>query len=239
MGASVRVALAHLAKRSDLQELLKALAPLAKEAKRSGASLLLLPELILGKKEEASLPEGLTHLAQEIGITMVAGFMAKGPRNRLGVFPQGPFYDKVHPYLALGEEGDEGVQPGDGPVGWTFAGRGFGLAVCYDLDFPELFRSYALMEVETFLVGAAWPGDYKELLQVLAQARAAENQAYLLLANRADTGSPSLAVGPDGRLMGRREEEGLLVVDLDFGLLEEYRARYPILRHRRPEAYRL
>lgn len=235
----MRLALAHLGKQESLSRLLKILRPLVHQAREEGALALLLPELVLGRQGEEDLPQALEALAQESRMRVVAGYLAQGPRNRLGVFPQGPFYDKVHPFLALGEEGDEGIEPGEGPVVWEFQGRGFGLALCYDLDFPELFRSYALMGAEVFLVGSAWPGEYQELLAVLARARAAENQAYLLLANRADTGSPSLAVAPDGRLLAWRREEGLLVVDLDLGFLEEYRTRYPILRHRRTEAYRL
>ncbi|WP_105317863.1 carbon-nitrogen hydrolase family protein [Thermus tenuipuniceus] len=235
----MRLALGHITKRESLAELLRALTPLVHQARGEGALALLLPELILGRRGEETLPQALKTLAEENGIAVAAGFLAPGPRNRLGLFPQGPFYDKVHPYLALGEEGDEGIAPGEGPVIWEFRDKRFGLALCYDLDFPELFRSYALMGAEVFLVGSAWPGEYEELLSVLARARAAENQAYLLLANRADTGSPSLAVGPDGRLLASRKEEGLLLVDLDLVFLEEYRARYPILRHRRPEAYRL
>jgi predicted amidohydrolase len=86
-------------------------------------------------------------------------------------------------------------------------------------------------------VGAAWPGAYAGLLEVLA--RAAENQAYLFLASRADTGSPTLFTAPDGRVLGRREEEGLLLAEPDWGFLEAYREKYPILRHRREEAYRV
>ena len=235
----MRIALVHLGKKENLRELLRALSPWVEEAREEGARLLLLPELILGKRLEEGLEESLGELAKASQLFLLAGLLAQGPRNRLRVFPKGPHYDKIHPYLALGEEGDEGVEAGEGPVVWTLGERRFGLALCYDLDFPELFRSYALMGVEAFLVGSAWPGEYGELLLVLARARAAENQAYLLLANRADTGSPSFAVAPDGHLLGLKDEEGLLLFDLDFAFLEAYRTRYPILRHRRPEAYRL
>jgi predicted amidohydrolase len=86
-------------------------------------------------------------------------------------------------------------------------------------------------------VGAAWPGAYAGLLEVLA--RAAENQAYLFLASRADAGSPTLFIAPDGRVLGRREEEGLLLAEPDWGFLEAYREKYPLLRHRQEEAYRV
>jgi predicted amidohydrolase len=107
------------------------------------------------------------------------------------------------------------------------------LGLRYDLDFPELFR---LKRVQAFPVGAAWPGAYAGPLEVLA--RAAENQAYLFLASRADTGSPTLFIAPDGRVLGRREEEPLLA-EPDWGFLEAYREKYPILQHRREEAYRV
>lgn len=235
------LALLHLAPREDPWATLKAVRAYALEAQAQGASLLLLPELLFGKEPVKGLEEALREVAEEAGLLLLAGYMAEegGPRkNRLGTFPEGPSYDKVHPYLAEEEEGDEGVAPGEGPV-LLRAGLAFGLALCYDLDFPELFRAYALMGAEGFLVGAAWPGAYGELMAVLARARAAENQAYLLLANRKDTGSPSLAVGPDGRLLAVREEEGLLLLSPDLGFQRAYRAKYPLLRHRREEAYRV
>lgn len=234
----MRLALAHLSKRDSPKELLKALHPLAREARAEGAGLLLLPELILGKREAPGLPQALEDLAGEVGLRVAVGLLLEG-QNHLQVFPQGPAYAKVHLYLTPEEEGDEGLRPGDGPVPLAHEGRAFGLALCYDLDFPELFRAYALGGAQAFLVGAAWPGAYADLMEVLARARAAENQAYLFLASRADTGSPSLFVGPDGRVLGRREEEGLLLAEPDWGFLEAYRARYPLLRHRREGAYRL
>ncbi|AFV75972.1 putative amidohydrolase [Thermus oshimai JL-2] len=235
------LALLHLAPREDPWATLRAVRAYALEAQARGASLLLLPELLFGKTPVLGLEEALKELAAEAGLLLLAGYMAEEGRrrkNRLAAFPEGPSYDKVHPYLAEGEEGDEGVAPGEGPV-LLRAGMVFGLALCYDLDFPELFRAYALGGAEGFLVGAAWPGAYRELMTVLARARAAENQAYLLLASREDTGSPSLAVGPDGRLLGVREEEGLLLFSPDLEFQRAYRAKYPLLRHRREEAYRV
>ncbi|AEG33323.1 Nitrilase/cyanide hydratase and apolipoprotein N-acyltransferase [Thermus thermophilus SG0.5JP17-16] len=234
----MRLALAHLAKRESLRELLQALRPLAQEARERGAGLLLLPELVLGKREDPGLPQALRELAEEAGLLLLAGHLAEG-KNRLQAFPQGPTYAKLHLYRAAGEEGDEGLRPGEAPGLWTWEGRTVGLGLCYDLDFPELFRLYALRGAAGFLVGAAWPGAYAGLLEVLARARAAENQAYLFLASRADTGSPSLFVAPDGQVLGRREEEGLLIAEPDWGFLEAYRKKYPLLRHRREDLYRL
>jgi len=58
------------------------------------------------------------------------------------------------------------------------------------------------------------------------------------LASRADAGSPTLFIAPDGRVLGRREAEPLLA-EPDWGFLEAYREKYPLLQHRREEAYRV
>ncbi|KGQ22807.1 carbon-nitrogen hydrolase family protein [Thermus filiformis] len=218
----MRVGLAHLALTEPAETLKRALR-LLEEARAEGVDLVLFPEYLFGR---APFPEGVRALAEAaraLGVRAALGHLEAG-QNRLSLLPGGPSYAKLHPYLDEPE-----VTPGQAPVLW----EGFGLALCYDLDFPELFRSYALKGAEAFLVGAAWPGEYRDLMEVLARARAAENQAYLFLANRHDTGSPSLAVRPDGRVVLRLEAEGLGVAELDRGFLEAYRAQYPILSHRR------
>ncbi|MGQ9736219.1 MAG: carbon-nitrogen hydrolase family protein [Thermaceae bacterium] len=222
----MRVALAHLGLTDPGQTLDKALR-LLEAAKAEGAEVLLFPEYLFGKTPFREGVTALKEAAHALGVWVALGHL-EGGENRLSLLPHGPTYTKLHPYLDEPE-----VRPGKAPVLWEWGFR-FGLALCYDLDFPELFRSYALKGVEAFLVGAAWPGAYADLLEVLARARAAENQAYLLLANRLDTGSSSLAVRPDGRVVLRLEAEGVGVLELDRGFLEDYRAQYPILAHRRP-----
>lgn len=107
----------------------------------------------------------------------------------------------MHPFLALGK-GTKALSPGTAPWCGSSRDEGLGLPFAVAWISPNF---YAAMGAEVFLVGSAWPGEYQELLAVLARARAAENLAYLLLANRADTGNPSLAVAPDGRLLASRQ----------------------------------
>lgn len=221
----MRLALAHLAKRESLRELLQALRPLAQEARERGAGLCSSPSSSWANGRTPGFPRPLGSLRKRRGFSSSRGTSRKektackpSPRPRLRQAP---------PLPGGGEEGDEGLRPGERPLLLPWEGRAFGLALCYDLDFPELFRAYALKGAQGFLVGAAWPGEYAGLLEVLARARAAENQAYLFLASRADTGSPSLFVAPDGRVLARREEEGLLVAEPDWGFLEAYRKKYP------------
>lgn len=122
----------------------------------------------------------------------------------------------------------------------TFAGWPIGIATCYDLRFPELFRRYVEEGVELLLVPSAWPSDRPGHWTTLARARAIENQWYLAAANGAGTIS-------DTELLGRSavyDPWGETVVDLDrtpdVALVELDRARvdairteFPVLADRR------
>ncbi|MEM1509291.1 MAG: carbon-nitrogen hydrolase family protein [Thermofilaceae archaeon] len=110
-----------------------------------------------------------------------------------------------------------------------------GLAVCFDLRFPELFRAMSLRGVELFAVPAAWyRGPYKlEQWRVLTSARAHENTAYLVAANQSGklfTGH-SLAVNPMGVIQSELDEgEGVFMVDFDASLVKESRETIPVLK---------
>jgi len=87
---------------------------------------------------------------------------------------------------------------------FTFKGMRIGLAVCYDLRFPELFRKYAAKEADLIFVVAQWPLERIEHMIALAKARAIENQCYVIVANAVGQcgnhvmGGHSLAIGPKG-----------------------------------------
>lgn len=226
---AVRVGLVSLTPRDHPDDSLAAALPLLRQAAREGAQLAVLPETWAGSTPYPRGWEALAAFARETGVT-VAGSLREheGGRlwNRLRVFgPAGEqaCYTKLYPYPP--DEPD--VTPGQSPVIARLLGWDSGLAICFDLNVPELFRAYARHGAQLFLVCAAWPADYAWLAEVYARARAAENQAYLVLANR--PGAPSLIVAPDGRVVARRDTEGLVVGDLDRRLLEAYREAFPLL----------
>lgn len=92
-------------------------------------------------------------------------------------------YRKIHLFSCYGHEADvftHGTQP---TVVGTELGR-LGLAICYDIRFPELFRMMTLgMGAEIFVVPAAWPYPRSEAFKILNKVRAMENSAYLLSCN--------------------------------------------------------
>jgi nitrilase len=118
-----------------------------------------------------------------------------------------------------------------------------GLAICYDLRFPELFRAMGEMgALDLIVLPAAFTDTTgRAHWETLLRARAIENQCYLLATaqgGRHPTGrmthGNSMIVGPWGEVLARMEYgEGVVVAELDPARIAEVRASLPALRHRR------
>ncbi|HLM06838.1 MAG TPA: carbon-nitrogen family hydrolase [Blastococcus sp.] len=116
-----------------------------------------------------------------------------------------------------------------------------GLATCYDLRFPELFRRLVDESCEVLLVPAAWPAARVEHWQVLGQARAIENQCVVVQVNTAGThsgvamGGCSQVIGPMGDVLARAKHDGdeALSVEMDLDMVSRQRADFRVLEDRR------
>jgi len=111
----------------------------------------------------------------------------------------------------------------------------FGLATCYDLRFPELFRTMAERGAEVFLVPAAWPSSRVEAWDALTRARAVENQAYVVACDGTGRGllGRSRVVDPWGVIAASLGEgPGVLSAEIDLARLREYREEFPAWRER-------
>ncbi len=199
--------------------------------------------------------EAMRTLATDLGVWVVGGRTVPPvgggkARNRASVLdPDGDLtceYDKVHPF-GFGKE-PEVIEGGNRSAVFEWAAGDdplrVGLAICYDLRFPELFRALTLRhEAEALVVIANWPRARHAHWRTLAIARAIENQAYLLAVNRAGNdphlsyAGGSIAVGPKGDLLGEfGEDEGVLSVALDPEAVRSWRAEFPALRDVRTES---
>jgi len=124
------------------------------------------------------------------------------------------------------------------------AGLGkIGMAVCYDVRFPELFRVLQQQGAEILSVPSAFTAPTgKAHWELLMRARAVENLCYVLAPaqsgihpNERETWGDSLIVDPWGQVLSRVTDAGpgLAVAEIDRTVQQELRDRFPVLSHRR------
>lgn len=185
----------------------------------------------------------LGSLAKEFGIYVVAGASMRGrdgrARNKALVFsPDGKllaFYAKMRPFTPGGEK--EHYVAGEHPVTFKWDETTVSPFVCYDLRFPELFREAAAAHrPELFVVIASWPDKRIHHWVALLQARAIENQAYVIGVNRIGTdpfytySGRSLIVDPQGTIVADAgSAEFVVSAELDLPNLRKYREGLPFL----------
>ncbi|MEU9927481.1 carbon-nitrogen family hydrolase [Streptomyces anulatus] len=227
---------------------------------QQGADLVVLPELwpvgafaYTAFEAEAEPLEGPTHevmakAAAEAGTWLHAGsFVERAADGTLYntslVFsPQGErtaVYRKIHRF---GFDRGEAVMMGAGEelVTVVLPDTTLGLATCYDLRFPEQFRGLVDAGAETLVVAAGWPERRRAHWTLLAQARAVENQAYVLAVGTAGThgdiqqAGHSIVVDPWGEVLAQAgADEEVLTVELDADKVRATREQFPALKDRR------
>ena len=204
------------------------------------------------------IQERLAAIAQENNIYLVAGSIPleaqesnKVLNTSLVFNPLGEQiarYDKIHLFGFQTEteryEESETIAPGSQPgqfqitineVDWRF-----GLSICYDLRFPELYRS--LGEVDCHIIPAAFTYTTgKDHWEILLRARAIENQCYVLSSaqggvhiNQRRTWGDSMLIDPWGQILTNLPQgEGLITGTLSKEKLNEVRSKLPALKHRK------
>jgi omega-amidase len=234
---------------------------MTEEAKRRGSDLILFPELwstaydlTRASHHASSLTSGLfadlSALARRTGIYILGSTLSILGENKFGnmltVFaPDGTLladYSKIHLFRLMDEH--QHLTAGDKPVTVDLSFGCAGLAICYDLRFPELFRGYALAGAAMVFLPAEWPHPRLSHWQTLVRARAIENQMFVFACNRvgADAHNEfcghSLAVDPWGEILAEGGEgEELVTLTADLSKVREARRKIPILEDRRPEVY--
>jgi predicted amidohydrolase len=240
------------------------------EAARAGCRLIVLPECavsgyMFAAEEEASrfaeeIPgsttDALEHACARLSVHCVAGLLERDGdhlhNTAVLVAPNGLVgrYRKAHlPFLGV----DRFVTPGDGPpeVFETALGR-IGIVICYELRFPEPTRALALRGAELVAHPTNWPRAVEPFADFLTRTRAAENQVFLLTANRVggeggmEFFGRSQVVDPSGNRLVEAAEgrEDLVVAEVDPAEARqkdraivpgEYEVR--LFGDRRPELY--
>nr|WP_202425311.1 carbon-nitrogen family hydrolase [Streptomyces sp. HUCO-GS316] len=226
---------------------------------QAGADLVILPELWTTGAfayedfaREAEPLEGPTYevmakAASDAGVWLHAGSIPErdpeGPlyNTSLVFSPSGDLaaaYRKIHRF---GFDKGEAVMMSAGRelVTVRLPGTTLGVATCYDLRFPELFRGLVDAGAETLVVPAGWPERRRSHWTLLAQARAVENQAFVLACGTAGTharvpqAGHSIVVDPWGEVLAEAgAQEEVLTVDFDPGRVATTRELFPALKDR-------
>lgn len=161
-------------------------------------------------------------------------------------------YRKIHLFdvnLTNGEKHyeSERIVPGEEIVTAEINGITFGLTICYDLRFPELYRLLALRGAQIIMVPAGFTlHTGRDHWEVLLRARAIENLCYVVAPAQVGSYPPnkqcfgrSMIVDPWGLVLAQAPDvPGVTMAEIDLGAIERARAQIPCLENRRPDTYR-
>jgi omega-amidase len=236
-------------KRTNFQKVRDLLA-LAKPQKDS---LVLLPEMFatgftMNTKDMAEDYGGetegfLSDCSKSFGVWLIAGAAMRNRqgivRNKALVFSSEgklvSYYSKMRPFTLGGES--EHYAAGKNPTTFNWGKCTVSPFVCYDLRFPELFRqAAAAAKPQLYTVIASWPEKRIHHWVRLLQARAIENQAYVVGVNRIgkdpyyEYPGRSIIVDPNGDILAdAKDKETHIQASLDLAMLGKYRAGLPFL----------
>jgi predicted amidohydrolase len=234
-------------------------AALADDAIRSGAELLIFPEMFpcgfskpTGELAQACYEAGLqfiNELASKRGVAAIGSLPQ--PVSPTEVFntalvckPDGSVesYRKIH-LFSYGDEG-KSYSKGTSTLTTSIQGLRCSVFICYDLRFPLPFYDLA-EKTDLYVVVANWPTGRREHWLTLLRARAIENQAYVAGVNRTGR-DPELAYSgdsvlfaPDGtQLTELSSDERVIISEVVASRVSEWRTTFPALRDRRPDIYK-
>ncbi|WNV75715.1 nitrilase-related carbon-nitrogen hydrolase [Geodermatophilus sp. DSM 44513] len=231
------------------------LAPLVARAAGAGAEFVLLSETFstgfsmtpgIGEPEGGPSAGFLQEQAAAHGVWVAGSCPEVAPDGELPfnsfvlAGPDGTVhrYRKMHPFTHGGEH--ERFRAGEKPVTVEVGGLRVTPFVCYDLRFADLFW-HAALDTDVYLVTANWPAARRSHWQTLLQARAIENQAYVVACNRVGTAGDGTEHSGDSRIVSPMGEllataagvETVLVADVDPAEVTATRQRLAFLADRR------
>jgi omega-amidase len=257
---SVRVCSAQITSTwEDPDYTLKRVEPFIHHAADCGAKLICFPEQFATGWD----PQPLKNI-QDIHGTIISSLQEYAKKYRIGII--GSLREKHDPLpkntaIAIGSDGrilasyakmhlfsfcheNEGNTPGTDLGIFTLDSLTCGMAICYDLRFPDLFRLYAQKGVQAVFVPSAWPQRRIRHWELFIAARAAENQMYVLGVNTTGTtpvdqySGASMTADPQGTIVNRANDaEQLLFSEIDPGEVTRTRNGFPVEKDRKDALY--
>lgn len=231
------------------------------EASKSEVDVIVFPEMwntgyALDQLIELADEDGLrtkallSRLAKKHNVNIVGGSVATKKENRFyntmyvtnksgDIIAE---YDKAHLFKLMDEH--LFMEQGQRENIFELDGTTCGGVICYDLRFPEWVRIHTLAGAKVIFVPAEWPKKRIDHWQVLLQARAIENQCFVVAVNRVgddpnnEFNGHSMVVAPWGEvLMKDQTDEGMYFLEIDLHEVESVRKRIPIYQDRRTDLY--
>lgn len=240
-------------------------------SKKNGADLAVLPEMFncpyennkfgvyAESEEDGETIKRISETAKELDMYVIAGSIPEKSENRLYntcfIFNrQGKLigkHRKVHLFdidiksKICFKESDT-LSPGENTTIVDTEFCKIGIAICYDIRFPELMRIMALKGAELFVIPAAFnmvsgPAHW----EALARIRAVDNQVFLSMVSPARNENSSyiaygnsMVVDPWGNIISSADEkERIIYADIDLNIVDKIREELPLLKHRRTDLY--
>lgn len=233
---------------------------LIREASALGAEVIVLPEMwntsyALKDLETLADHNGertkifLMQLAQGLQVHIVGGSVAI---ERGGKFYNTMFtvnnagevvgeYSKAHLFRLMDEH--LYLEAGDAMNNFSLGEIEAAGVICYDIRFPEWLRAHAINGAKVLFIPAQWPTERIDHWKTILQARAIENQCFVVAVNRTarnpqNYNGHSMIIEPWGEVLWTGgEDEELAVIDVDFKKVSEVRNRIPVYQDRRPHLY--
>ena len=268
--SQIRVACVQMRSSTDVAANIAAAILLIREAAAQGAQLIATPEMttLLDRKPRAVWEKSTTEeadpglrafraLAAELKVTVLIGSIAiraeggKCANRSFLIGPDGKIvatYDKIHMFdvqLNAGNiyrESDSFAAGGDAVIANLPAGK-LGLTVCYDVRFPDLFRTLAVGGAKVIAVPAAFTRITGEAhWHILLRSRAIETGCFIVAPAQGgkhedgrETYGHSLIIDPWGEVLAEGGiEPGVIAATLDLAKVDEVRGKVPSLKHARP-----
>jgi omega-amidase len=249
----------------DLDANLRKIRDFSTRAKEGGAELIVFPEMVdtgyampiiqacARPWSEGAVPE-LQKLAQSLSLAIVCGV---SERDGASIYNSQVFIDangkvagsyrKTHLFIAAPIGEHKCFSPGNELTSFPFGvGLRLGLSICYDLRFPEVYRTLAIeRDVNVFILSSAWPFPRVEHFRILAIARAIENQSYVIVSNRVGTDDgvtfcgSSAIIDPYGVTIasGSTDREELVQAEVSEDAISSVRNKMAVFDQRRADLY--
>ncbi len=261
----MKIALAQIScSLGDLKTNLSKIEQFASRAHETGCELIVFPEMIdtgyamsTIREHATTWSEGavprLCQMARSLSLRIVCGLSERDGNaiynSQVVIDAEGQItakYRKTHLFAAPPIAEHLCFTPGGNLTDFEIPPFRFGLSICYDLRFPEIYRQFATeRKVNTFIISSAWPFPRLEHFRALAIARAIENQSYLIAANRVGTDDgvtfcgSSAIIDPSGVIVASAspDREELIQAELSDEVIKAVRGRMEVFADRRPDLY--